>query len=241
MAQPGSGNEDGFEAGARARGLMRGAAVAALATQAGGQPFASLVTPAVAPDGAVLLFLSTLSEHTRHLLAEPRCSLLFTGPAPEINPQTAPRVTVTGLAIPVPEDEADALKSRWLLRHPYAALYAGFGDFDLWRVRPAGALLVAGVAQARRLRSGELVPEPDAVAAVAGAEAELLVALNAGHAAALAAAGARLSGGRTGAWRLLGLDVDGADLGCEEAVVRLPLPVPAASPEELRDGLFALL
>ncbi|MDT8266850.1 pyridoxamine 5'-phosphate oxidase family protein, partial [Roseomonas sp. DSM 102946] len=117
---------------------MRGAAAATLATQAGGQPFASLVTPAVAPDGSVLLFLSTLSEHTRHLLAEPRCALLFTGPAPEINPQTAPRVTVTGLAIPVPEGEADALKSRWLLRHPYAALYAGFGDFDLWRVRPGG-------------------------------------------------------------------------------------------------------
>ena len=241
MAQPGSGNEEGFAAGARARGLMRGAAVATLATQAGGQPFASLVTPAVAPDGAVLLFLSTLSEHTRHLLAEPRCALLFTGPAPEINPQTAPRVTVTGLAIPVPEDEVDALKSRWLLRHPYAALYAGFGDFDLWRVRPASALLVAGFAQARRLRGGELAPERDAAAAVAGAEAELLAALNAGHAAALAAAGARLSGGRTGAWRLLGLDVDGADLGCEEAVVRLPLPVPATLPEALRDGLLALL
>ncbi len=241
MAQPGSGNEDGFAAGARARGLMRGAAVATLATQAGGQPFASLVTPAVAPDGAVLLFLSTLSEHTRHLLAEPRCSLLFTGPAPEINPQTAPRVTVTGLAIPVPEDEADALKSRWLLRHPYAALYAGFGDFDLWRVRPASALLVAGFAQARRLRGGELAPEREAAAAVAGAEAELLAALNDGHAAALAAAGARLSGGRTGAWRLLGLDVDGADLGCGEAVVRLPLPVPATSPEALRDGLLAVL
>lgn len=241
MAQPGSGSEDGFAAGARARGLMRGAAVATLATQAGGQPFASLVTPAVAPDGAVLLFLSTLSEHTRHLLVEPRCSLLFTGPAPEINPQTAPRVTVTGLAIPVSEDEAEALKSRWLLRHPYAALYAGFGDFDLWRVRPASALLVAGFAQARRLRGGELAPERDAAAAVAGAEAELLAALNAGHAAALAAAGARLSGGRTGAWRLLGLDVDGADLGCEEAVVRLPLPVPATSPEALRDGLLALL
>lgn len=241
MAQPGSGNEEGFAAGARARGLMRGAAVATLATQAGGQPFASLVTPAVAPDGAVLLFLSTLSEHTRHLLVEPRCSLLFTGPAPEINPQTAPRVTVTGLAIPVPEDEVDALKSRWLLRHPYAALYAGFGDFDLWRVRPAGALLVAGFARACRLRSGEIAPEPDAVAAVAGAEAELVAELNAGHAAALAAAGARLSGGRTGVWRLLGLDVDGADLGCEEAVVRLPLPVPATSPEALRDGLLALL
>ncbi|MBN9507759.1 MAG: pyridoxamine 5'-phosphate oxidase family protein, partial [Alphaproteobacteria bacterium] len=48
---------------------MRAARAGTLATVADGQPFASLVTPAMAPDGAVLLFLSTLSEHTRHLRA----------------------------------------------------------------------------------------------------------------------------------------------------------------------------
>ena len=102
MAQPGSGNEDGFAAGARARALMRGAAAATPATQAGGQPFASLVTPAVAPDGSVLLFLSTLSEHTRHLLAEPRCALLFTGPAPEAVVRTVDDARPQELLVLVP-------------------------------------------------------------------------------------------------------------------------------------------
>ena len=58
-----------------ARKLLRAARSGTLATAVdGGQPFASLVTPACAPDLSRLLLLSNLSEHTRHLCAEPRCS-----------------------------------------------------------------------------------------------------------------------------------------------------------------------
>src|SRR5258708_17996979 len=88
------------------RKLLRAARSGALAPAAcGGQPFASLVTPACAPDLSLLLLLSDLSEHTRHLRAEPRCSILVTGAAEGTNPQTAPRVTVTGIAARE-EDEA---------------------------------------------------------------------------------------------------------------------------------------
>jgi putative heme iron utilization protein len=134
-------------AGFEARRIIRAASAATLATQQDGQPFASLVTPATAPDLSVLLWLSTLSEHTRQLQREPRCALLFTGAAETANPQTAPRATVTGLAEQV---EDAALKARWLTRHPYAALYADFADFALWRVTLQGALLVGGFARATR-------------------------------------------------------------------------------------------
>ncbi len=63
----------------QARKLLRAARVGTLATGIDGQPFASLVTPACAPDLSVLLLLSELSEHTKHLRAEPRCSLLVAG------------------------------------------------------------------------------------------------------------------------------------------------------------------
>ena len=80
----------GFEA----RKLVRAARAGTLATAAdGGQPFASLVTPACAPDFSILLLLSNLSEHTRHLRAEPRCSILVSGTPEEARtPKTAPRV-----------------------------------------------------------------------------------------------------------------------------------------------------
>jgi hypothetical protein len=137
-----------------ARQLMRDAASATLATLGkDGHPHAALVTPAIAPDGAVLLWLSTLSEHTRQLARDGRCSLLFQGPAAEENPQTTARVSVSGTAERV-EDEA--LKAAWLARHPYAAPYAGFADFSLWRIVPRGALMVLGFGRAHRLRGADL-------------------------------------------------------------------------------------
>jgi hypothetical protein len=134
---------------------MRAASSASLATVSDGQPAVSLVTPAIAPDGAVLLWLSALSEHTRQLSRDPRCSLLFQGVPEGPNPQTAPRVTVTGLAERIEDAE---LKSRWLARHPYAALYAEFGDFFLWRIVPQGGLAVLGFGRAHRLRAADLRP-----------------------------------------------------------------------------------
>jgi putative heme iron utilization protein len=201
-----------------ARKLLRAAHVGTLATSMQGQPYASLVTPATAPDLAVLLLLSDLSEHTRHLRTDPRCSVLVWGAAAGENPQTAPRVTVTGLAETVTDA---ALKARYLAVHPYAALYAGFGDFALWHVRPVNGLYVGGFGRAARLRAAELTPDPAAVAAIAAAEAGIIAHCNADHPGAMAAIAQA-----PGVWRLVGVDVDGCDLACGERVVRVAWSAP---------------
>lgn len=224
----------GFEA----RRLVRAAAAATLSTVTEGQPFAALVTPATAQDLSVLVLLSSLSEHTRHLKAEPRCALLFTGAAESANPQTAPRVTVTGLAELVPAEEMPALKARWLARHPYAALYADFGDFALWRIRPAAALLVGGFARATRLKRAELLPDPAAVAALAAAEDDILAHVNADHADAVAAMAEGLLGQAPGPWRLVAVDTDGCTLAAADGVARHAWPAPVADADGVRAGLI---
>lgn len=225
-----------------ARRLIRATGAATLATQADGQPFASLVTPAAAPDLSPLLWLSTLSEHTRQLGREPRCALLFTGPPNGPNPQTTPRVTLTGEATPVEGGEAAALKARWLARHPYAALYADFADFALWRIAPGGALLVGGFARAVRLRLADLLPVRAAVAAVAQAEAGIIGHLNADHADAVAAIAEGLLGqpmpAADEAWRLVAVDVDGADLAAGDRVCRMDFSRSVASAEDVRGELM---
>ncbi len=239
--------QDPGNAAFQARCLLRAAASATLATQTDGQPFAALVTPSMAPDLTPLLLISSLSEHTRHLRAEPRCALAVTGAAVGPNPQTAPRVTLTGMAEPVPEDEVPALKSRWLAKHPYAAFYADFGDFALWRIRPGGALLVGGFARATRIKVADLLPDRVAVAAIAAAEAEIIGHVNADHPDAVAAIAQGLLGGAAGAWRMVAVDPDGADLALAEApgqaegqvggqpcVLRLPFAAPVASAEAVR-------
>jgi len=226
-----------------ARRLIRAAGSATLATQAAGQPFASLVTPAAAPDLAPLLWLSTLSEHTRQLRAEPRCALLFTGAPNGPSPQTTPRVTLTGEAKPVEGPELAGLKARWLARHPYAALYADFGDFALWRIAPGGALLVGGFARAVRLRIADLLPDATATAAIAAAESGIVEHVNAGHAEAVGAIARRLLGQEPaageGPWRMAVVDVDGADLVAGEQVCRLHFSRPVASAEEVRAEVMA--
>ena len=221
-----------------ARALIRGAAAATLATAAAGQPFASLVTPAPAPDLSPLLWLSTLSEHTRHLAADPRCALLFTGAAEGPNPQTAPRVTVTGLAEQVPPEEAAPLKARWLARHPYAALYADFADFGLWRIRIGGALHVGGFARAERIRATELAPDPAAVAAILAAEAEIIQHVNDDHSDAVSAIAEGLLGAGPGPWRLVAVDVDGCDLSEGNHTVRLANLAPVSDADGVRAALI---
>jgi putative heme iron utilization protein len=219
-----------------ARRLLRAARAGTLASLADGQPFASLVTPALTPDGTALLLLSDLSEHTRHLRAEPRCALMVMGAPDGPNPQTAPRVTVTGLAEQI---EDAALKARWLAVHPYAALYADFADFHLWRIVPRAALFVGGFARAARLRRADLVPDPTAVAAIAAAEGAIIAHCNDDHADAMAAIGAR-AGGEAGPWRMVAADVDGCDLALGERTVRVSWTAPVSGPEEVRRELVRL-
>jgi putative heme iron utilization protein len=218
--------------GFSARRLLRSARVGTLATSADGAPFASLVTPAAAADGSVLLLLSDLAEHTRHLNAEARCSVLVAGPAAEVNPQTAPRLTLTGIAEPTSDP---ALRTRYLAVHPYAALYAGFGDFRLWRVRPGSGRLVEGFARAFTLQPAQLAPPADAVAALLAAEAAIMAHCNRDHRATLA----RIAGS-PGDWRMVAMDADGCDLALAERVLRVAWSAPASSADDVRRELVRL-
>jgi putative heme iron utilization protein len=215
----------------QARKLLRAARAATLATAEDGQPYAALVTPAPAPDLSLLVLLSGLSAHTRHLQADGRCALLVIGEATDDNPQTAPRLTVMGVASPEPDP---VLKARWVARHPYAAFYANLGDFRLLRIRPTGGQFVGGFASAHRLSAADLTPDPAAVAAVAEAEASVVEHMNADHADAVD----RIAG--SPGWRMVAADVDGCDLARAESVLRVPWSAPVADAGGMRTELIGL-
>jgi heme iron utilization protein len=123
------------------RALMHAQATAALGTLMDGAPYVSLVLVAFDADGSPLLLLSRLAQHTKNLLADPRVSLLFDGTAGLENPLTGPRLTVLGAAAPCRDSTA---LDRYFARHPSAEAYAGFSDFDLYRVTIDRGHLVAG-------------------------------------------------------------------------------------------------
>jgi putative heme iron utilization protein len=141
---------------AAAAQLLLNARVATLATLANGAPYAALVTPAVDVDGSILLLLSELSAHTKHLRENPACALLLAGPPQDANPQTAPRVSLRAVAQLA---DAPAARARYLRVHPYAEFYAGFADFHFWRLLSNHAHFVGGFAAAADLKTAALQHE----------------------------------------------------------------------------------
>jgi putative heme iron utilization protein len=216
--------------------LLRAARMATLATQSGGQPFASLVTPAIAPGGAVLMLLSGLSMHTRHLEAEPRCAVMVTGVPDGANPQTAPRVTVTGRAVRIDDP---ASKRFWVARHPYARFYADFTDFALWRIQPEAAQYVGGFAQAHVVSGADLVPPEDSVRALTEAADRIIGHCNDDHGEALSLL-ARAQGA-SGPWLMLGVDPDGFDLRQDDRVLRVAFDARVADAAGVRAALVRLV
>ena len=216
--------------------LLRASRAATMATVADGQPFASLVTPASAPDRSLLMLLSGLSPHTRHLRREGRCSIMVMGAPTSPNPQTAPRLSLTGTATPEPDP---ALKARWVGLHPYAAFYAGLGDFQLWRFRAEAGQFVGGFASAHRFGLAQLAAEPDAILAIQEAEAGIVDHCNGDHGDAMDAIAAA-SGGVGPGWRMVACDIDGCDLVREETVVRVAWAAPLANAGGVRTELVRL-
>jgi putative heme iron utilization protein len=123
------------------RVLMRGRTQAALGTSLAGAPYVSLALVAFDADGWPLLLLSDLAQHTHNLLKDPRVSLLFDGTGEYADPLTGPRLTVLGVAARCHDPAA---RERYVAAHPSAAIYAGFRDFNLYRVTIARGHFVAG-------------------------------------------------------------------------------------------------
>jgi putative heme iron utilization protein len=119
-----------------------------------------------------------------------------------------------------PDRSPDALK-RYLALHPYAELYAGFGDFAAWRLHIKDVQFVGGFARAWSATADAFLPAPAAVNDVAATEAAALAHCNHDHASSMAAIG-QAHGGFQGSWTLAAVDVDGCNLMCGERGIYVP-------------------
>jgi putative heme iron utilization protein len=127
-------------------------ALATLAREPAGTPYASLVAYALDAAGNPLFFLSRLAEHTANFLADPRASLLVTesGDSATLaagsggDPLARGRVTLLGRVVPVAPEEAGAARERFLARHPEASFYVALPDFAFYRLQVGSVRYVGG-------------------------------------------------------------------------------------------------
>jgi hypothetical protein len=223
-----------FDPKALAKALLRTAREASLATldRISGAPFATLVGVASDYDGTPLLLLSTLSSHTKNLALDPRASLLLTSPRLRGDPLNRPRLTLGG-AFAVHREPA--AKARYIARNPKAKLYAGFGDFAIFRMEVANVHFNGGFARAAPMTPRDVATDLAGAKSLLRAEPELLGEVNARASSYLAHC--IESGRKTLRWRAIGLDPEGLDLIAGANAARLSFSKPAVSPAAWRRAL----
>ena len=232
--------------GAAVRHLLRGADRATLATknrdggapEGAGAPYASLVLLAVDHGAAPLLLLSDLADHTKNLQADPVCSLMIDGTQGLDNPLTGARATLQGGIALCSEEGALA---RFVNRHPSAAMYAGFGDFNLYRMTVERAHLVAGFGRIHWVSAEEVFEDPPGGYTLSGQEQGVVDHMNEDHADAVGLYANRILDLPGVGWRLTGVDREGADLRRDGTCARLPFENPVADAESARMELVRLV
>lgn len=223
-----------------ARRLVRGATTATLATTLAGDrpwPYASLVQIATDDAGAPLLLISTLAQHTRNIAADSRVSVLVDGTIGLDEPLTGPRVSLQGRAV-VSAGGRD--RARYLARHPAARVYAGFGDFQLYRVVPERGHLVAGFGRITWIDGADLTLAPDQALAIGAIEDGVLAHMNRDHTDAVQAYAETLPGVAGDGAVLVGFDAEGCDLRVGARLYRLTFAAPVTDAASARATLARL-
>jgi len=215
----------------------RAARATALPAGDGGWPYASLVLVAVDHDLSPILLLSDLAEHSKAIANDSRISLLFDGTAGLAQPLTGPRVTLMGRAA---KTDDERLKRRFLRHHPDAEMYAGFGDFNFYKLTLERTHLVGGFGKIRWIEPRELLAVPP-LSELAEGEDGIVAHMNEDHGDAVQLYAASLLGLPGAGWTMTGIDAEGIDLRQAGEVARLPFDAPMTTAAQARALLVSLV
>ncbi|MCW8915139.1 MAG: CREG family protein [Magnetovibrio sp.] len=191
-------------------------------------PYVSKVGVAVDFDGAPLFLFSTLAAHTQDLLADERASVLLEAPTSAVNPLEGARCSLIGRVQQLSGDKADLARALYLIRHPGAAMYAGFGDFSMWRMQVEKVHYVGGFGRAKWAKAKDYLLSCPNLTKTSG---RIVEDLTHKWAEDLSLVFKAKTGRSARGWKVLAIDGDGLILsGSKGAQQRLDFASPA------RDG-----
>ena len=124
------------------------------------RPYSSLVLFCPDNRGFPVMMLSDLADHVKNLNADGAASMMIDGTSGES--LAGPRVSVEGRVTKITDDtDIQPLKTAFIARHPEAAIYADFTDFNLYRMTPSRLHLIAGFGRIHWLDADDVFPPQD--------------------------------------------------------------------------------
>jgi hypothetical protein len=154
------------------------------------------------------------------------------------NPLTGTRISLNG-RLRVTEDKA--FQRRFLNRHQGAEMYAGFGDFDFYRLAVESAHVVAGFGRIETIEAKSYYFDATVNAGLAQTETDIIQHMNTDHTEAIELYANQFCGAVGKGWNLTGLDAEGLDLRRGGEIVRLDFETPIAAISEVRSRLVSLV
>ena len=190
-----------------------------------GYPFGSITPYLAEHDGSILVFISTLAEHTKNIQHDPRISLItYDQSDPHI--QSQGRVTVVGNAQLEPDREYAGL--RYLRYFPESQTYFEMHDFSFYRIRPVAIRYIGGFGKIHWVNLDEYATPQ--LAQFAKQEESLLAEINVKQQSILCKLLQQRHGIDTANVQAIGIDCDGLDVRCNERLWRLDFPEAVSSP-----------
>ena len=199
----------------------RSGVLSTFSTKFEGYPFGSVAPFILDHSGQPVVLISTIAEHTKNIIANPKMSLLvFSG---EDDLQASARLTLIGEAKQIDQADED-LRTRYLRYFPQAAGYFDMHDFNFYRITIVQARYIAGFGKmgwisgkelsdkyfsGEALSGNELISTPSQLAAQ---ETAIIDHMNADHAHSMIAYSKHFHGVDVTNPEMLGIDSDGFDV-----------------------------
>ena len=199
-----------------------------------GCPFGSVAPFVLDHDGAPIILISTLAEHTKNITANPKVSLLVLAGLEE--QQNNARLTLMGEAHQVKENDA-TLRARYLRYFPAAVDYFGMHDFSFYRIHVRQARYIGGFGKIAWIPAQDFASPTNQLAAQ---ETGIITHMNEDHAASLQSYCKRFHNVEARHAEMLGLDTDGFDIRADAQILRINFNQPVTDAQTARSELIAL-
>lgn len=180
-----------------------------------GYPFGSVMPFVLGHDCQPIVLISTIAEHTKNIIANPKVSLLVFVGAEDLHANG--RLTLIGEAVQLEKNNAD-LMARYCRYFPESLSYLAMHDFQFYRINIAQARYIAGFGKMIWVTGEELMDLKDTKksSTIATLETSMIEHMNTDHTESMKLYCKHFYDIEPSQVTLIGVDSDGFDV---EAVI----------------------